>query len=228
MLPEDSPFPCHWWGTSLEDVGLADVRPRVGNYGCYEFANLPPVPNEINGNFDWLAIEPPQNEHNIGEERAAENAKALAMLCAACKQMGVRLPSAFVKFMEAPSLHQRIRSNTDCFLDLCARPVQSPVGDGYLIRFLADSQGCIFWYLFVTGDSSDHAVVSSSDFYGTEDDQSEDEPPDPSELAFSAESFEAFIWRFWLENEMWFSGWKKTPMPSAGEQYIEQYRSKKS
>ena len=33
MLPSQSPFPCHWWGTGLENVGLGDVRPDVGTYG---------------------------------------------------------------------------------------------------------------------------------------------------------------------------------------------------
>src|SRR5262249_44662637 len=130
------------------------------------------------------------------------------------------------KFMATPSLHQKIRSNTDCFLDFCCCPIRSPVGDGYLIRFLADSQGCIFWYLYVTTTGTDHAVVSSPCFFGTEAEQWQEEPPNPSELVFSAESFEAFICRFWLENEIWFSEWKKTPMPRVGKEYIEQYRPK--
>jgi hypothetical protein len=49
--------------------------------------------------------------------------------------------------MAAPALQERIRSNTDCYLDLYYEPLRSPLGGGYLVRFLADSQGCIFWYL---------------------------------------------------------------------------------
>jgi hypothetical protein len=39
-------------------------------------------------------------------------------------------------------------------------------------------------------------------------------------------SFEAFICRFWLENEIWFAEWQKTPMPVGGREYVEGYRSK--
>jgi hypothetical protein len=64
------------------------------------------------------------------------------------------------KYRKIRELH-RVRSNTDCFLDVCSEPIRSQVGDGWLVRFLADSQGRIFWYLYLTPDGSDHAVVSS-------------------------------------------------------------------
>jgi hypothetical protein len=130
--------------------------------------------------------------------------------------------------MATPALQERIRSNTDCYLDLCSESVGSPLGDGHLVRFLADSQGCLFWYLYLTPDGSDHAVVSSPDFYGTEDEQWQEGPPDPGEIVFCAESFEAFLCRFWLENEIWYADWKKTPMPDVGREYIERYRRKKA
>jgi hypothetical protein len=138
--------------------------------------------------------------------------------------------------MESPSLQGRIRSATDCYLDLCPEPIRSPVGGGWLVHFLADSQGCIFWYLYLTADGSDHAVVSSPDFYSTEyepsgddepdadDEEWEDEEPDPAAIRFCAESFEAFLCRFWLENEIVFAQGVKTPMPDVARQYIEQYR----
>ena len=226
MQPVDSPFPLHWWGTSLENVGLEDVRPDVGTYGRYDFSALPPVPFDLHGDFTWLAVTPPHEEHNIGDEQATENAQALKRLRQAADRLGIRLPVPFVTFMESPSLHQRIRSNTDCFLNLCPALVRSPIGDGSLVRFLADSQGCIFWYLYLTRDGSDHAVVSSPSFYGTDEEQWEDEEQDSVEIVFCAESFEAFICRFWLENEIWFAEWQKIPMPDVGRAYIEQYRRK--
>ncbi len=224
MLPSESPFPCQWWGTDLENVGLREVRPRIGTYGRYEFDRLPPVPFKIRGDFDWLASALEHDAHSIADVKAAENAGALARLCEASARLGVKLPEAFTRFMESPGLQQRVRSNTDCFLDLCPEPVRSPLGTGYLVRFLADSQGCIFWYLYLTPDGSDHAVVSSPGFYGTEAERWQEGLPDPAKIVYCAESFEAFMCRFWLENEIWFSGWKKTPMPDVGREYIERYR----
>ena len=225
MLPSQSPFPCRWWGIGLEDAGLGDVRPDVGTYGRYEFDRLPPVPFEMRGDFGWLATVPKHNP-SIGEEKLAENAKALPVLQNSSTQVGLQLPQPFIKFMTSPALHERIRSNTDCLLDLCSEPVSSPIGGGYLIRFLADSQGCAFWYLYLTANGSDHAVVSSPGFYGAEAEQWQEDLPDASEIVFCAESFEVFMCRFWLENEIWFAEYENTSMPDIGRQYIERYRKK--
>jgi hypothetical protein len=51
MLPERSPFPCRWWGISLENVGLGKVRPQVGTYGRYDFSKLPLLPVELRGDL---------------------------------------------------------------------------------------------------------------------------------------------------------------------------------
>jgi hypothetical protein len=225
VQPSDSPFPCHWWGFGLENVGLSDVRPDVGTYGCYPFEPLPPLPFVLCGDFAWLASAP-AHDSCIGDEKGFASVRTFALLKQACARRGVRLPESFTKFMETPALHRRVRSNTDCFLNPCPEPVPSPVGGGHLVRFLADSQGCLYWYLYLTPDGSDHAVVSSTWFYGTEAEQWGEEPPDPAEIEYCAESFEAFLCRFWLENEIWFAEWEKTPMPESGREYIERYRNR--
>ena len=224
MQPSESPFPCHWWGIELEDAGLGDVRPDVGTYGQYEFNRLPALSFEMRGDFAWLATAPEIDQH-IGEEKAAENIQTLPRLREFMRRMGLKLPESFTVFMDTPALHARIRSTTDCYLDLCPEAIQSPIGGGYLVRFLSDSQGCLSWYLYLTTDGSDHAVVASSGFYGTEDEQWQEEPPDLGETVFSAESFEAFMCRFWLENEIWFAGYEGTPMPDVCQAYIERYRN---
>jgi hypothetical protein len=78
--------------------------------------------------------------------------------------------------------------------------------------------------LYLTTDASDHAVVSTPAFYGTESEQWQNEISEGSEIVFSAESFETFIGRFWLENEIWFSAYEKKAMTEAGKTYIESYR----
>lgn len=223
MQSDKSPFPAYWWGTGLENVGLEAVRPDMGTYGRYEFARLPPAPLQKSESFDWLATAQPHAAH-IGLVKAIENAQALADLHKILEGLALCLPPEFVKFMETPALQERIRSNTDCFLDLCPEPVRSPLGEGYLIRFLADSQGCLFWYLYLTENGKDHAVVSSPGFYGIEQELWSDEQPNPLDIVFSAESFEIFLWRFWLENEIWYADYEGTAMPETGNIYIEQYR----
>ena len=223
MRPSQSPFPCHWWGTGLEIVGLRDVRPDIATYGRYEFERLPRLPFELRGDFSWLVSAPLYTDH-IGKERAVENAGAIGSLRAFAAKSGLVLPQPFTVFMETTSLHQRVRSNTDCFLDLCPELISLPDGGGYLVRFLADSQACVFWYLYLTLGASDHAVVSTPTFYGTASEQWQEQPPEDSEIVFSAESFETFMCRFWLENEIWFAAYEKKPMSAAGRAYIESYR----
>ena len=230
MVPADSPFPARWWGPGLEAVGLGDVRPDRGTYGCSEFARLPPLPFALSGDFAWLAAVPPQRP-NIGKKYAKDTAEGIKLLRASAQSLGVRLPEPFTKFIEAPSLHKRVRSATDCYLDLCPEPIRSPLGGGWLVHFLADSQGCLFWYLYLSADGSDHAVVSAPDYYSTplewsgddeSDDEGSEEEGDPKAIAFCAESFEAFLCRYWLENEIQFAQSPvETPMPEAARQSIE-------
>jgi hypothetical protein len=218
MKPSESPFPLSWVGTDL-----GEERPCDGTYGEFDFAALPSLPIEARGDFAWLA-KATAHTQNIGEEKAVEIVEALSIVKTDSARLGLQLPFPFLNFLGASALHACVRSNTDCFLDLCARLIRSPVGDGYLLRFLADSQGCVFWYLYLTADGSDHAVVASPDFYGTEEEQWQDEPPDPGALSYVAESFEAFICRFWLENEIWFAEYEKKPLPDAGREYMRRYR----
>jgi len=229
MLPSESPFPCHWWGFGLEIAGLKDVRPDIGTYGRYEFDRLPPVPFEMRGDFTWL-VSAPARRDSIGRRFAAETATSMKLLRASANQLGLPLPDPFTKFMETPALQERIRSNTDCYLDLCPELISSPIGGGWLVHFLADSQGCLFWYLYLTANGSNHAVVSSPDLYSTpyeEGEEWEDEEPNPAKIVFCAESFEAFLCRFWLENEIWFAAAKNAPMPPGGREYVEGYRAQK-
>ncbi|MBX7219608.1 MAG: hypothetical protein K1Y36_06660 [Blastocatellia bacterium] len=236
MLPSEAPFASHWWGTDLESAGLMEDRPDVGTYGRYDFDRLPPLPFELKGDFRWLT-ELPVQPHCIGQAEGTKSHQVLAkaldgLKASAFRQPGLALPDSFLAFFENPAFRQRIRSNTDCFLDLAGEMVPSPVGDGFLIRFMADSQGCLYWYLYLTADGKDHAVVASPDYYDVGrnlSDQDEEDgmsPPDPDEIVYCAESFEAFLCRFWLENEIWFADYEGTPMPAVGQEYINRYRTK--
>ena len=225
MEAEQSPFFLGWWGISLSNVGLGEKRPDVGTYGLYDQSNLPPLPVPLNGNFSWLR-DARKHALHIGIERQAENERSLSELVKDCTNRNVALPHSFVEFISTPKLYACVRSNTDCFIDVAARPVRSPAGNGVLIRFLADSQGCIFWYLFIPTDSDDHAVVASPNFYGPEAEHENREISDgPESTVFAERSFEGFICRFWIENELWFSDYEATPINQIGRRYLAAYQT---
>jgi hypothetical protein len=217
MRVDETPFPAGWWGQ-----GLPGVRPDVGTYGLYSHDPLPPLPFELRGDFAWM-IRQPARDQNIAGEKQAENDTALARLVAGAAEHGLALPPAFLTFFHSPELQHRVRSCTDCFLDLSPAYVPTPLGDGLLLRFLADSQGCIFWYLYQLPGSAGHCVVASPDFYGPEAEQWQAEAPDPEQIIFCEESFERFLCRFWLENEIWYCDYEHRPQFAEGRRYLETY-----
>lgn len=219
MRAEESPFPASWWGTGLAEAGVP-ARPDVGTYGRYSFAELPPLPFPLSGDFGWLRDQPAHDEWAINEDGGTQ--EELPLLRSACEAAGLALPDSFVRFMAAPELQERVRSSTACYLDLDVGPVPSPTGRGHLIRFLNDQQGCLFWYLYLTEDGAEHAVVCTVDMYTHGDDP--DPAAEPDEIQFCAESFEAFICRYWLENEIFFAEDAGDEMPAVAAEYIERYR----
>jgi hypothetical protein len=145
--------------------------------------------------------------------------------------------TAFVRFIRSVDLHQRMRSVTDCYFDLADRTVTTAQPHaGYLLHFMSDSQWCLHWYLHVTDNSE--TVLSSESTYGFDWGEDESAPDAPwrkneidlgtEESYFSAPSFPEFIYRFWLENELWFplsSGEKR--LVGIQAQYAEHYRTLK-
>jgi hypothetical protein len=227
MRPEESPFPCRWEGIDFGHQGFSDLRSHVGTYGRYDFFDLPPLPFELRGDWNWLRASEPVKS-SIANRRRRGNVRALRSLSDAVTRAGLSLPDSFTAFFSESILAERIRSATCCFLDLGDGGLAAPAFvPGFLVRFLTDQQYCLFWYLYLA-PGGDHAVVSSPDFYGSpaEEDGFESGPASRQleDLSFAAESFEAFLCRFWIENEICFDGLQGKKLSAIGRQYIHEYR----
>lgn len=183
---------------------------------------LKELPYAIDGSFAWLSNAPRKSEWAIGDRSAAKLPTQLASVTASAEQQGVTLPSEFVAFIGNPDLHARIRSVTACYLDVAGRVL--PFAGGYLLRFLADQQGCAFWYLFIKGDGPDHWVVCSFEYVDADDSDGDGAKLSEAEFQFQAESFEAFLMRFWLENEIGFAEFDSTPPPDVAPRFVELYK----
>ena len=70
-----------------------------------------------------------------------------------------------------------------------------------------DQQGCFFFYLYLAADGS-CPVVGSVDLFTAEEEEEEDLDLTAREFAASASwlapDFEQFIYRYWVENVIWF------------------------
>jgi hypothetical protein len=132
------------------------------------------------------------------------------------------LPPSYVYFFSRPELMAAIPSCTACYW-ASGRPMASPLGDGgRLVRFLSDQQDVLHWYLWLRPDN-DYRVVCGSYPYDGNDPYDEVPELTPElaarDLVEVAPSFEAFMWRFWIENVAWFQ------LETAGERQSDAVRS---
>ncbi len=181
---------------------------------------LPPLPFPCNGSFDWL-VATSTHEGHIGKRSSSKLSRQLQAVTKSASSNGLTLPAEFVRLIIGRDLHKHLRSVTDCYLDV-ARSVL-PFAKGFLIRFLADSQGCVLWYLFLDKKRGDHCVVRSYEYFDADEMDHEIDEIKETDFGFEAESVEAFICRFWLENEILFSRYDGTPMPAVPAKLLKLY-----
>lgn len=120
-----------------------------------------------------------------------------------------RTPEALNVFATRPKLQKKIRSGTGCHLDLGNFAVPVTGTPGVLCHFLSDQQWVKHWLVYC-GDGPENGTVVATDLpYGFETDgQFEEDVPRSIDLARAsdvtvcADSFEEFIYRFWVENEL--------------------------
>ncbi len=224
MLPNQTPFPTAWLSTELE--GYRD-HSEPTTYSQFSYENLPPLPTELfRGDFEWLKESQPQE----ADDETVDLHSQLERLLTTASQIKLTLPEEFVRFMKSPDLPKHIRSCTDCFFDLSDEIVETPASEGgYLIHFLSDSQGCLFWYLYLT-KTGEHCVVVSDKLFGIEgeflrDGEEIEDSDEESYIFFCARSFEEFIYRFWIENEIWFAlSYDDEPLKEDQQNYVEHYK----
>jgi hypothetical protein len=242
MSPDQSPFPTAWPFAQLK--GYRD-HPQPATYSWFSYAALPRLPEELlRGDFGWLATQP--NRWNPGncqlatweqdrEDLLHRATEKFAALRRSADEKGVAIPPEFFRFMEDPDLIHRIRSATDCYFEPSQRLAESPREDGgYFIHFLSDQQGCLFWNLYLSAKHG-HCVVASEQYFGDDKFDDEDDEESVDGLHFCAPLFEAFIYRFWLENEIWYSinqskwrwwaPWRRARWSDAQKRYVEHYRA---
>jgi uncharacterized protein (TIGR02996 family) len=211
-----TPVPAGWFSVALE--GYRDAK---GTYGLFRYDSLPPLPlDALSGDFAWL-----RGNRKRADMKPRPN-RNLGRLAGATAALGLELPREFGLLMASTLHRRRVRSCTDCYFNWPRRIAESPGGEGgYLVRFYSDSQGCLHWYLYLTARGYS-CVVASPGFFG--DDAASPAGTDLEELSdkfwFCAPSLKAFIYRMWIENEIWFALSDDIPLTTAQEAYLRHYR----
>jgi uncharacterized protein (TIGR02996 family) len=214
MRANPTPFPAGWWS-----VGLEGYREEEGTYTLYPYESLPPLPvDRFHGDFGWLMRSNPVNLSGYERQLWLDMHAGFNAFLAEVDPSGLKLPRDFLRFMDDYDLQIRLRSCTDCWYNLPKRAADmAPLGGGArAIRFYSDSQSCMHWYLYVNGRGY-HCILAGC----TAEDSDEDE----TSLWYCAPTFEAFIYRFWIENEIWYAlSHDRDPLTEEEQAYLDHYR----
>jgi len=198
-------LPRVWWATDLP--GFREHPTPFATYSPFPYADLPPIERTLDDELQWLRSEPvvPLSlGHSQPGDPAPERAATSVELDALLRDAAVELPRVFRTFISDPEPRTHMRSCTAGYLDLAQFPVDVG-GGGSLIHFLSDQQWVLHWLLYLGGDASEAVVVTES-AYGFEADGERLDRWDPADggLSVCAESFSEFLFRYWIENEIWF------------------------
>lgn len=211
---------------------LPDVRPCHTTY-CVWTDDLPPLPPvDYNGGLGWLLPLPLDLDRRMQPFRPAPDDRArsranLQRLSAAAPQAGFELPAAFVRLMGSEQLQDRIPSCTACYFELFERLLPCPGREeDAVVPFLIDQQAVVVWYLVLRRHATPYVVASFADLV----DLLAGEDPTEAQVAFvddavvCAWSFEEFLYRFWLENVIWFALVDGRPLTDGQRRYVDFYR----
>ncbi|SRR6266702_8387295 len=227
------PFKTGWYS-----FGLWSYRLCKATYCLYPYDSIPPLPAaQFTGEFQWLEpldedIDRIMQKYRYPEEEAFWMDR-INWLVDSARQLGLSLPDPFVRFMASPELQKHVPSCTDCHFYLPETIVPCPGSeDGYLIRFLDDQQFVLLWYLYLTASGKHSVLVAHPRFHDlaespeyAEPFRSEEERQETLKGVYvCAPSFEAFLYRFWLENTIWFNLDLHKPLTEEQQRYLAHYK----
>ena len=214
-----------WIFTDIE--GVRDME-EMSTYYIFEYDKLPPVEINLDDEFNWLQ---PHIEYSSEGDWNYDFKNQLEILQEDAKSKGLVIPGNFIEFMSKAELLRKIRSNTDCYFELGDYIAEMPNGL-YFLHFLSDSQYCRLWYLCLDKEGNS-CVVTSYKVYGHNEDPHEDyedEDDEDNEYSFDyfcSPTFKDFIYRFWLENEIWFKIYEKEQLNEVEQRYVRHYLDNK-
>jgi hypothetical protein len=195
--------------------GLPHLRPSRHTYELTDYHALPRIP-QIDPHLTWLTPLHPKIHKKMCVYRPDEEAQKTyrenrERIMAQAMSLHLELPDMFVELTGSLELQDRIPSCTACYFDLPETVIESPFRAGdHVIRFLNDQQVCVCWYLYLAADEGPFVISSSGDgqepFLDTIEFAKRASSIDRAKkfAALAAKSFDEFIYRFWIENCIWF------------------------
>lgn len=227
-----------WIGSDIK--GIRESQ-KQNTYNWFVFDELPPIPKDLDNSFTWLKavlkgkelrhtelsfMEEIRSKHyGVGVDLSADMARLESEL----KTYTIKLPEEIKIFLCNPGINGRIRSTTDCYWKLgdfigviAADQVY------YTLRFMSDSQGCLFWYICFD-QSGNHFIMASPKLYGHKNQEEHNQELENSEPLigyYCAHSFKEFIYRYDIEQRIWLkTQWYLVDLDSAEQEYVNSCQS---
>jgi uncharacterized protein (TIGR02996 family) len=215
-------FDFAWWGT-----GIGPARESGSTYERFQYHDQPPLPVEtFEGTFAWLRESEPQSSWGAGPKWKA--------FCAEKRQQGYFVPDEFERFLSDKDLPERIKSCTDNYFEHPPDPTADDSApsaeweDGLFVSFYADSQYCVLWGILLPREPGRYAPILAGPpdalFPGIWGEAAEGEAYDPGEPVLAASQFEQFVFRWWIENEIWYATvWddSRRPLTPMEQAYVD-------
>jgi hypothetical protein len=156
----------------------------------------------------------------------------LKSIIASARHLGLTLPESFLRLMSSPELQDRTPSCTDCHFNLSQLAFcPGNKEEGYVLRFLHDQQDCLIWHLYLSTGGNECVLASHTylDLVYTDPETfgniTEEQAVEQTWVC--ASSFEAFLYRFWMENVLWFNLIKQRPLTEEQRRYLAFYGKEK-
>lgn len=205
-------------------------------------SELPAVPAHIDGEFEWLLqasandqdMSPESIEDQISRRKRFQEERAFVLLERAL-QLKLRIPQSYLTFLRMPQLLRRLYSYNGCLWGLPdGLPSITDAAGSHLLYLMQDYQGCAYWYLCLTSEGYSGVVVTARYFGGRLDERDESsneeshECPEPcvDDLCLVENTFESFVYRFWIENQISHDlRVRKTALTGEALNYASHYKS---
>lgn len=211
-------------------AGQGELWNCGGTYCQVPYEILPRV-NRASDGLEWLDCISPELHQIILDTstlNSSDNQIAnIQEIVTKAKTLRLDLPRSFLSFMGNVSLQEKVPTCTACFLSLSEDFVPIPETDGhFLLRFLNDSQACVLWYLWLN-PQGEVGVVASDYFLDPDIFEVMEYPEVKREELFNeallcADGFVEFLYRFWVENTIWYSLQERLPLTPIQEEYRKQ------
>lgn len=217
------PFEMAWFGTGSHLWHCPET------YCLLEYGDVPKIDsNLLQGQFSWLKPLQGKESSMLHEALSAGKHEQLLLnnlthLLLDCKEKQLQLPDSFHLFFQSPEFYLNIPSSSGCYFDLSRKLLPCPeLEDAYLVRFLNDPQGLLYWYLLIHPNLSD-CVLACAPEWKQEIQHIEqlDSALEIQDLIQCSYSFEEFIYRYWIENKICFAVEENRALTDEFESYAD-------